>query len=261
MKMKLMTAIATAAMLATLAPLALAQNVAIVNGKAVPTARVEALAQQIARSGRPVTPEMQGQLRDEVIAREIFIQEAQKQGLDTTDDYKTQMELARQTILIRELFANYQKANPTTDADLKAEHDRFAAANGGKEYRARHILVEKEDEAKAIIAQLKKGGKFDEIAKKSSKDPGSGAKGGDLDWASAGNFVAEFSDAMTKLTKGKMTDTAVKTQFGYHIIRLDDVRDAQLPKFDDVKPQIAQQLQQQKMTKYQDDLRAKAKVE
>ena len=261
MKMKLMTAIATAAMLATLAPLALAQNVAIVNGKAVPTARVEALAQQIARSGRPVTPEMQGQLRDEVIAREIFIQEAQKQGLDTTDDYKTQMELARQTILIRELFANYQKANPTTDADLKAEYDRFAAANGGKEYRARHILVEKEDEAKAIIAQLKKGGKFDEIAKKSSKDPGSGAKGGDLDWASAGNFVAEFSDAMTKLTKGKMTDTAVKTQFGYHIIRLDDVRDAQLPKFDDVKPQIAQQLQQQKMTKYQDDLRAKDKVE
>ena len=261
MKMKLMTAIATAAMLATLAPLALAQNVAIVNGKAVPSARVEALAQQIARSGRPVTPEMQSQLRDEVIAREIFIQEAQKQGLDTTDDYKTQMELARQTILIRELFANYQKANPITDADLKAEYDRFAAANGGKEYRARHILVEKEDEAKAIIAQLKKGGKFDEIAKKSSKDPGSGAKGGDLDWASAGNFVAEFSDAMTKLTKGKMTDTAVKTQFGYHIIRLDDVRDAQLPKFDDVKPQIAQQLQQQKMTKYQDDLRAKAKVE
>ena len=261
MKMKLMTAIATAAMLVTLAPLAAAQNIAIVNGKAVPSARVEALTQQIARSGRPVTPEMQGQLRDEVIAREIFIQEAQKQGLDTTDDFKTQMELTRQTILIRELFANYQKANPITDADLKAEYDRFAAANGGKEYRARHILVEKEDEAKAIIAQLKKGGKFDEIAKKSSKDPGSGAKGGDLDWASAGNFVAEFSDAMTKLAKGKMTDTPVKTQFGYHIIRLDDVRDAQLPKFEDVKPQIAQQLQQQKMTKYQDDLRAKAKVE
>ena len=261
MKMKLMTAIATAAMLATLAPLALAQNVAIVNGKAVPSARVDALAQQIARSGRPVTPEMQGQLRDEVIAREIFIQEAQKQGLDTTEDFKVQMELARQTILIRELFANYQKANPITDADLKAEYDRFVAANGGKEYRARHILVEKEDEAKAIIAQLKKGGKFDEIAKKSSKDPGSGAKGGDLDWAAPGNFVAEFSDAMTKLTKGKTTETAVKTQFGYHIIRLDDVRDAQLPKFEEVKPQIAQQLQQQKMSKYQDDLRAKAKVE
>ena len=121
--------------------------------------------------------------------------------------------------------------------------------------------MEKEDEAKAIIAQLKKGGKFEEIAKKSSKDPGSGANGGDLDWASAGNYVAEFSEALTKLAKGKTTDTPVKTQFGYHVIRLDDVRDAQLPKFDDVKPQIAQQLQQQKLTKYQEELRAKAKIE
>ncbi|WP_114972141.1 peptidylprolyl isomerase [Rhodoferax ferrireducens] len=261
MRMKFLSAVATAAMLCTLAPAVLAQNVAIVNGKAVPKARVDALAQQLARSGRPVTPEMEGQLKDEVIAREIFIQEAQKQGLDVTDDFKVQLELARQTILIRELFGNYQKANPVTDVEIKAEYDRFAAANGGKEFRARHILVEKEDEAKAIIAQLKKGGKFEEIAKKSSKDPGSGAKGGDLDWAGAGNYVAEFSEALSKLTKGKMTETPVKTQFGYHIIRLDDVRDAQLPKFDEVKPQISQQLQQQKMTKFQEELRAKAKVE
>ncbi|MEO8118711.1 MAG: peptidylprolyl isomerase [Rhodoferax sp.] len=261
MKMKFLSAVATAAMLCTLAPAVLAQNVAIVNGKAVPKSRVEALSQQLARSGRPVTPEMEGQLKDEVIAREIFIQEAQKQGLDVTDDFKVQLELARQTILIRELFGNYQKANPVTDVEIKAEYDRFAAANGGKEFRARHILVEKEDEAKAIITQLKKGGKFEEIAKKSSKDPGSGAKGGDLDWAGAGNYVAEFSEALSKLTKGKMTETPVKTQFGYHIIRLDDVRDAQLPKFDEVKPQISQQLQQQKMTKFQEELRAKAKVE
>jgi peptidyl-prolyl cis-trans isomerase C len=261
MKMKLLSAVATAAMLCTLAPAVLAQNVAIVNGKAVPKSRVDALAQQIARSGRPMTPEMEGQLKDEVIAREIFIQEAQKQGLDVTDDYKTQLELARQTILIRELFGNYQKAHPITDEEIKAEYDKFAAANGGKEFRARHILVEKEAEAKAIIAQLKKGGKFEEIAKKSSKDPGSGAKGGDLDWAGAGNYVAEFSEALTKLSKGKTTETPVKTQFGYHIIRLDDVREAQLPKFDEVKPQISQQLQQQKMSKFQEELRAKAKVE
>ena len=154
MKMKLLSAIASAAMLCTLAPAVLAQNVAIVNGKAVPKARLDALSQQLARSGRPVTPEMQGQLRDEVIAREIFIQEAQKQGLDTTDDYKSQLELARQTILIRELFGNYQKANPVSDEEIKAEYDKFAAANGGKEYRVHHILVEKEDQAKAIIAQL-----------------------------------------------------------------------------------------------------------
>ena len=261
MNLKLISALATAAVLSTAVPFASAQNVAIVNGKAVPTSRVDTLAQQIARSGRPVTPEMQTQLRDEVIAREIFIQEAQKQGLDGSEDFKVQMELARQTLLIRELFGNYQKNNPVSDAEVKAEYDKFVANNSGKEYHARHILVEKEDQAKAIIAQIKKGAKFEDIAKKSSKDPGSAAKGGDLDWANPGNFVAEFSDALTKLAKGKMTETPVKTQFGYHIIRLDDVRDAQLPKFDDVKAQVAQQLQQQKLAKYQEELRAKAKIE
>ena len=261
MKLKFVSILAAALVLSSTATLVAAQNVAIVNGKAIPKSRVEALAEQVKRSGRPVTPEMQGQLKDEVIAREIFMQEAQVRGLDATEDFKTQIELARQAILIRELFTDYQKKNPVTDEEIKAEYDKFAAANSGKEYKARHILVEKEDQAKAIIAQLKKGGKFDEIAKKSSKDPGSGAKGGDLDWANPGNYVKEFSEALSALTKGKMTETPVKTQFGYHIIRLDDVRDAQLPKFDDVKPQISQQLQQQKIGKYQEELRAKAKIE
>jgi len=261
MKKNLLSSIALATLMTGLSPLAFAQNIAVVNGKAVPQSRAEALSQQIVRSGRQITPEMEKQIKDEVIAREIFIQEAQKQGLDSTEDFKVQMELARQTILIRDLFTNFQKANPVTDEEVKAEYDKFAAANSGKEYKARHILVEKEDEARAIIAQLKKGGKFDEIAKKSSKDPGSGAKGGDLDWAPAGNYVAEFSQAMTQLTKGKMTETPVKSQFGYHIIRLDDVRDAQLPALESVKPQVLQQLQQQKLGKYQNDLRAKAKVE
>jgi peptidyl-prolyl cis-trans isomerase C len=261
MKHTFASRIAMATLLGGMTLAAQAQNVAVVNGKAVPLSRVEALSQQVTRSGRQVTPEMQQQIKDEVIAREIFIQEAQKQGLDTTADFKAQMELARQTILIRELFTNYQKSHAVSDEEIKAEYDKFAAANSGKEYRARHILVEKEAEAKAIIAQLKKGGKFDEIAKKSSKDPGSGAKGGDLDWAPAGNYVAEFSTALTALTKGQMTDTPVKSQFGYHIIRLDDVRDAQLPKLEEVKPQVAQQLQQQKLAKYQDELRAKAKIE
>jgi len=252
----LATVFATMAMLP-----AQAQNIAIVNGKAVPTARADALAQQVAKSGRPVTPEMQGQLREEVIMREIFMQEAQKRGLDVSEDFRVQMELARQSLLIRELFAEFQKQNPVTDADAKAEYDKFAAANSGKEYKARHILVEKETEAKAIIASLKKGGKFDEIAKKSSKDPGSGANGGQLDWAAAGSYVKEFSDAMVALEKGKTTETPVKSQFGFHIIRLEDVRDTQLPKFDDVKPQITQQLSQQKLSQFQQELRTKAKVE
>jgi peptidyl-prolyl cis-trans isomerase C len=238
-----------------------AQNVAIVNGKAVPSSRVDALAQQIAAQGRPVTPEVQAQIKDEVINREVFMQEAQKRGIDASDDYKVQFELARQAIMIRALFADFQKKNPVTAADVQAEYDKFAAANGGKEYRASHILVEKEDEAKKLIADLKKGGKFADIAKKNSKDPGSGAKGGDLDWANAASYVKEFSDALVKLEKGKMTDVPVKSQFGFHIIRLDDTRQAQLPPIDQVKPQIEQQLGQQKLANFQKEMREKAKVE
>ena len=259
--MKLSLSALTAAALITAAPWALAQNVAIVNGKAVPSARLAVLEQQIAASGRPVDDNVRAQLKEEVVLREIFMQEAQKRGIAATEDYKNQMELARQTIMIRALFADFQKKNPVTDADIKAEYDKFAAANGGKEYRARHILVEKEDEALALIAQIKKGGSFEDLAKKASKDPGSGANGGDLDWAAAGSYVPEFSGAMVKLDKGQMTDTPVKSQFGFHIIRVDDVREAQLPKLEEVKPQISQQLQQQKLSTYQDTLRAKAKIQ
>jgi peptidyl-prolyl cis-trans isomerase C len=251
----------SAALVALLAVPALAQNLAVVNGKPVPSSRVNALKQQVEASGRPVTPEVLAQIKEELIAREIFMQEAKKQGLDASDEYKTQIELARQTILIRQLFADFQKKNPVTDADIKAEYDKFAKENGGKEYRARHILVEKEDEAKALIEQIKKGAKFEDLAKKASKDPGSGANGGDLDWAAAGSYVPEFSDAMVKLSKGQMTDAPVKSQFGFHIIRVDDVREAQLPKLEEVKPQIAQQLQQQKLGAFQEGLRAKAKIQ
>ncbi|MDR7376986.1 peptidyl-prolyl cis-trans isomerase C [Rhodoferax ferrireducens] len=261
MKKTLLSTMVAAALLGGMAMSASAQNVAIVNGKAVPKSRVDTLAQQVAQSGRQITPELEGQIKEEVIAREVFMQEAQKRGLDATDSYKTQLDLARQTLLIRELFADYQKTHPVTDADMQAEYDKFVAANGGKEYKASHILVEKESEAKAIIAQLKKGGNFAAIAKKSSKDPGSGAKGGDLDWANPSSYVKEFTEALILLKKGQTTDTPVKSQFGYHIIRLDDERQAQLPKFEEVKPQIGQQLQQQKLAAFQQELRAAAKVE
>ena len=240
---------------------ATAQNLAIVNGKAVPKTRLDSLAQQVAKSGKPVTPEMQAQLRDEVIAREVFMQEAEKEGLSTSEDFKAQMELARQTIMIRALFADYQKKNPVTDADMKAEYDKFATANGGKEYKAKHILVEKEVDAKAIIASLKKGAKFEDIAKKQSKDPGSGANGGDLDWSNPSSYVPEFSEALLKLNKGQLAETPVKSQFGYHVIRVEDIRTAQLPDFQQLKPQIAQQMEQQKLVAFQQSLRDKAKIE
>jgi len=243
------------------APWAAAQNVAIVNGKPVPSSRVEMLAQQLEASGRPVNDAARAQLKEEVILREIFMQEAQRQGVANSAEYKTQMELARQTILIRALFADWQKKNPVSDQEIKAEYDKFASANAGKEYRARHILVESEDEAKSIIAAIKGGAKFEDLAKQKSKDPGSGANGGDLDWASAASYVTEFSEAMVKLDKGRMTDAPVKSQFGWHIIRVDDVRQAKLPALEELKPQIAQQMQQQKMAEFQKKLRDKAKVQ
>jgi peptidyl-prolyl cis-trans isomerase C len=255
-----LSALTAAALIAT-APWAVAQNVAIVNGKAVPTSRVAALEQQIVASGRQIDEATRAQIKEEVVLREVFMQEAQKRGIATTADFKSQMELARQTIMIRALFADYQKKNPVTDDEIKAEYDKFTAANGGKEYRARHILVEKEEEAKAIIAAIKGGAKFEDQAKAKSKDPGSGANGGDLDWANAASYVTEFSQAMIKLDKGQMTQEPVKSQFGFHIIRVDDVRQAKLPAFEELKPQIAQQMQQQKLAEFQRALREKAKVQ
>lgn len=261
MNKQFLSSLVTAAVLGTAALGVSAQNLAIVNGKPVPKERMEVLKQQIERSGRPISPEMEPQIKEEIIAREIFLQEASRLGLEASSEYQTQMELARQTILIRELFEDFKKKNAVSDAEIQAEYDKFVAANQGQEYRARHILVPTEDEAKAIIASLKKGGNFAEIAKKQSKDPGSGANGGDLDWANANSYVPEFTEAMVQLKKGNYTQTPVKSQFGWHVIRLDDTRPAQLPKLEDVKPQVAQQLEQQKLIEFQESLRAKAKVE
>jgi len=195
------------------------------------------------------------------VLREIFLQEAERRGLQGSADYKTQMEFARQSILIRALFQDFEKKSPTTEAEAKAEYDKIKAANGDKEYRARHILVEKEEDAKALIAQIKAGAKFEDLAKKNSKDPGSAENGGDLDWANPGNYVPEFSQALTKLDKGQMTDTPVKSQFGYHIIKLEDVRSTQFPGFDEVKGQIIQRQNQAKLAKFREDLKAKAKTD
>jgi peptidyl-prolyl cis-trans isomerase C len=238
-----------------------AQNIAIVNGKAVPKARVDSLLQQAARAGQKVGPEMEAQAKDQVVLREVFTQEAEKKGIATSADYRAQMELARQSILIRELFEDFKKKNPVSDAEAQAEYDKFKAQVTGTEYRARHILVENEAEAKALIAQLKAGAKFEDLAKKNSKDPGSGQNGGDLDFAKADSYVPEFGQAMIKLKKGEMTPEPVKTQFGWHIIKLEDTREAQFPAFEDVKPQIVQRLEQIKLQDYQEALRKAAKTD
>ena len=254
--------LATTACLALALPLAAqAQNIAIVNGKPVPKSRVDALMQQVARSGQQLPPGAEQRVKDETVLREIFAQEAERRGIPASADYRAQLELARQSILIREMFEDFRKKNPATDTEAKAEYEKFKAQASGTEYRASHILVEKEEEAKALIAQIKGGAKFEDLAKKSSKDPGSGERGGDLDFAKPDAYVPEFGKAMAALKKGEMTDAPVKSQFGWHIIRLDDTREAQFPGFDEVKDQIKQRLEQNKLQEFQEKLRKSAKTD
>ena len=251
---------------ATLAPLAAqAQNIAVVNGKPVPKARVDTIVSQVqkqaAARNQQVPPDLEKMVRDKVVTDEILSQEAERRGLGASAEFKAQMELARQSILIGLLSQDLDKTTKVSDADVQKEYDKFKAQATGTEYKARHILVEKEDEAKAIVAQLKAGAKFEELAKKNSKDPGSAPNGGDLDFASPSSYVPEFSQAMVALKKGEYTMVPVKTQFGYHIILLEDTRAAQFPPLADVKPQITQRLTQQKATTFRDELRAKAKTD
>jgi peptidyl-prolyl cis-trans isomerase C len=238
---------------------AFAQNLAVVNGKPVPSSRADTMIKQLAAQGQPDSPQLREMVKQELINREILIQEADKLGISNSADVKNQVEIARQSIAIRALVQDYLKKNPIKDSDIQAEYDKFKAQAGDKEYLARHILVEKEEDAKAIIAKLKSGAKFEDLAKQ-SKDPGSASNGGSLDWASPSAFVKPFSDAMTSLQKGQFTDTPVKTQFGYHVIKLDDVRAAKIPSLDEVKPQIAESLQQKKLQAFQQELRSKASV-
>ena len=240
----------------------MAHNVATVNGKPVPMSRVDALIKTATHGQQQDVPaEVKSQAKDQVVLREIFAQEAEKQGIPASADYKAQLDLVRQTVLINTLFQNFIKSHPVTDAEAKTEYDQIKAEQTGLEYHARHILVDSEDEAKKLIAQIKAGSKFEDIAKKSSKDTGSAENGGDLDWAKASTYVPEFSAALQKLKPGEMTDTPVKTQFGYHIIKLEDVRAAQFPNFDDVKDKIKENMKGEKVREYQEKLRKAAKTD
>lgn len=214
------------------------------------------LKERLAQGGQD-SPELRNAIREELNTRELLAREARKQGLDKTPDMKTQMDLAGQTVLVRAYVADWIQKNPVPESELKSEYDKIKAQIGEKEYKVRHILVEKEDEAKEIIAELQKGAKFDDLAKSRSKDPGSKDKGGDLDWNAPASFVKPFGDAMAKTPKGKFTPQAVQTQFGWHVILVEDERAAKVPSFDEVKPQLQQRLQAQWLDKYFKDLRAK----
>jgi peptidyl-prolyl cis-trans isomerase C len=233
---------------------------ATVNGKAIPKARADALIAGQAAQGQPDSPELRKAVMEELVRREILTQESMKKGFDKKPEIQGQIDLARQGVLIGAYLNDYVKTHPISEEQIKKEYTEITAKLGNKEYKARHVLVETEDQAKAIIAKLKKGEKIEDLAKE-SKDPGSKDRGGDLGWANPASFVPPFSAAMTKLEKGKFTETPVKSDFGWHVIQLDDVRELKLPPMEEAKGQIAQQLQQRMVQKHIDELRAKAKVE
>jgi peptidyl-prolyl cis-trans isomerase C len=237
-----------------------AEDAAKVNGVAIPQSRIDLIAKEQAAQGQPDTPELRNRIKDELITREVVAQEAVKRGLDKTPEVKVQMDFARQSILLSAFARDYTHRNPISEETLKKFYDERKAAAGEKEYHAHHILVKTEDEAKQITAQLKKGANFEKTAAEKSVDA-SKSSGGDLGWSGPERYVPAFGNALKKLKKGQVTDAPVQTQFGWHIIRLDEERTRSFPSFEEVKPQIQNQLQQQEVAKAVSALRAKAKVE
>jgi peptidyl-prolyl cis-trans isomerase C len=240
------------ALIAFVAIPAFAQNVAVVNGKAIPSSRVEALVKQVVAQGQQQdSPQLREMIKKDLIAREVMMQEAIKQGYDKSAAVKEQMENVRQTIVINALVRDYLGKNKISDADIKAEYEKFKASTGDKEYHVRHILVETEADAKAVIAKLKGGAKFEDLAK-TSKDQGTANNGGDLDWAAPNSFPKVFADAFVNLQKGQVAENPVQTPNGFHVVKLDDTRAAKLPALDDVKQQISEALAQKKLQAYQE---------
>ena len=244
----------------TAAQKAPAAKAVTVNGKPIPKARLDFIAKQRVAQGQPDNEQARKTILDNLITQEVVAQEADRRGFAKTSDVRTQLELLRQQVLVQAVVQDHLRAHPIKDEEMLAEYNKVKASRGDKEYKARHILVEKEPEATEIIAQLKKGTKFEDLAKQ-SKDPGSKDKGGDLDWNTPGTFVKPFAEALSKLEKGKYTETPVQTQFGWHVIQLDDVRPLQFPAFDTVKQQLLSRMQEQEVQKFVGELRSKAKIQ
>jgi peptidyl-prolyl cis-trans isomerase C len=237
-----------------------AKQVATVNGKPIPQARFDTIMNSQTAQGQPDTPQLRDAIKERLIRIELLAQEAEKKGVDKKPEVVSQIAMTRQDVLIGAYLQDYVKAHPVTDEMIKTEYDTLRKTLGEKEYKARHILLKTEDEAKAVIGKLKAGEKFEDLAKQ-SEDPGSKERGGDLGWSNKASYVKPFSDAMAALEKGKFTETPVKSDFGYHVIQLEDVRDMKAPALEEIKPQLTQRLQQQMVEKHIADLRAKAKVQ
>ena len=243
---------------------AFAQNAAIVNGKAIPKAQLDKLVQ---KSGQPDNPQVRNQGREMLVTKELILQEADKRGVIQKESVRDQLDQARVGILVAAVFEDYVEKDGVSEADLQAAYDSVKSQYSGKEYHVEHILVEKEGDAKSIIAQVKGGGNFEDIAKSKSKDPGSAPNGGDLGWVTEKSLVPEFSKSMVQLKNGQITDKPVKSQFGWHVIKMVEVRDTKAPSYEELKPQLKQMIvsdqnwQKAKFSEMMQKLRAKAKIQ
>ena len=243
---------------------AVAQNAVIVNGKAIPKSQLDKLVE---KTGKPDNPQVRDQAREMLITRELVLQEADKRGVIQKESVREQLEQSRVGVLVAAVFEDYVEREGVSDAELKAAYENVKEQYAGKEYHVEHILVDKEADAKAIIAQIKAGANFEDIAKVKSKDPGSAKNGGDLGWVSDKALVPEFSKAMVQLKNGQTTDKPVKSQFGYHIIKVLDSREAKAPSLDEMKDQLKQMImadqnwQKEKFSEMMQKLRAKAKIQ
>ncbi|GAB6142277.1 hypothetical protein JCM14076_30060 [Methylosoma difficile] len=237
-----------------------ADAIAVVNGNYIAKSTFENLQKDLAARG-------QGQafpkdkLVEELVQRELLVQDAVKKQLDKSPEVLAQLDEARKAILTQAVVQNFMKTSPVTDEEIKAEYDKKVAGDAGTEYKARHILVKTEDEAKKIIAELDKGGDFAKLANKNSLDGKEAQNGGDLGWFLPGQMVEPFSKAVVALENGKYTKTPVQTQFGWHVILKEDSRKQTPPPLEAVKEQLTPFLQRQKLQNMIESMRKQAQVE
>lgn len=250
----------TAAFLCHAAAAVAADPVATVNGKPIPSAYLDTIMNEQRAQGVPDSPRLLEAVREELIRREVLSQAAAKAGIEKQQDIATQIALARQAIVIRGYLQDYVAKNPISDAEMLAEYQALKPRFAGTEFKPRHILVETEAEAKRIIDRLRAGEDFAALAK-ASKDPGSRERGGELNWSTPDEYVQPFGEALLELKKGQYTTAPVQSQFGYHVIKLDDLRDVEAPSLEELKPQLREHLEQQRLEEHMNQLREKAKVQ
>ena len=233
---------------------------AVVNGREIPALYGDLVKREMDQ-GQPEGPQLDARVRESLINLELLSRAALDKGLDKEPSLAAMLEIRRKDQLAKAYLEDYVKTHPVNDAEIQAAYDKAKAEPAEPEYRARHILVKTEAEAKKLIADLGKKAKFEDLAKKYSKDPGSANNGGALDWSDRRAYVPEFSEALASLKKGETTKTPVKTQFGYHIIRLDDMRQPEFPPLEAVRGEVVKQLQNQRVRDAITAVRADAKIE